>query len=51
MDPMQKHILETSYEALFMAGYKKKELMNNYIAVYTGCSHPEWNYIDREAVS
>mmetsp|Transcript_36372 Transcript_36372/g.104550 ORF Transcript_36372/g.104550 Transcript_36372/m.104550 type:complete len:1037 (+) Transcript_36372:111-3221(+) len=49
MDPMQKHILETSYEALHAAGYKKKELMNNYIAVFTGASNPEWNYIDREA--
>jgi len=49
MDPMQKHVLETSYEALFAGGYKKKDLMNNYIAVYTGCTNPEWNYIDREA--
>lgn len=49
MDPMQRHILETSYEALFAAGYKKKDLSNNYIAVYTGTANPEWNYIDREA--
>lgn len=49
MDPMQKHILETGYEALFAAGYKRKELMNNYIAVYTGTSHPEWNYIEKDA--
>mmetsp|Transcript_5636 Transcript_5636/g.13238 ORF Transcript_5636/g.13238 Transcript_5636/m.13238 type:complete len:1020 (+) Transcript_5636:99-3158(+) len=49
MDPMQKHVLETSYEALFAAGYKKKDLMNSYIAVFTGCAHSEWNYIDKEA--
>ena len=49
MDPMQRHILETSYEALFMAGYNKKLLMGKYIAVFTGCTNPEWNYIDKEA--
>mmetsp|Transcript_59163 Transcript_59163/g.190297 ORF Transcript_59163/g.190297 Transcript_59163/m.190297 type:complete len:653 (+) Transcript_59163:2-1960(+) len=46
---MQRHILETSYECLFHAGYKKKDLMNSYIAVFTGCTNPEWNYIDRDA--
>lgn len=49
MDPMQRHILETSYEALYGAGYNKKLLMGKYIAVFTGCSNPEWNYIDKEA--
>ncbi|CAL1159145.1 unnamed protein product, partial [Cladocopium goreaui] len=49
MDPMQRHILETSYEGLFMAGYTKKTLMGKYIAVFTGCTNPEWNYIDKEA--
>lgn len=49
MDPMQRHILETSYEALFEAGYTKKTLANAYIAVFTGCTNPEWNYIDKEA--
>lgn len=49
MDPMQRHVLETSYEALYNAGYTKKTLMGAYIAVFTGCSNPEWNYIDKEA--
>eukprot|EP00933_Yihiella_yeosuensis_P033938 TRINITY_DN27528_c0_g1_i1.p1 TRINITY_DN27528_c0_g1~~TRINITY_DN27528_c0_g1_i1.p1 ORF type:complete len:1048 (-),score=162.23 TRINITY_DN27528_c0_g1_i1:128-2983(-) len=49
MDPMQRHILETSYEALYNAGYTKKSLMGQYIAVFTGCANPEWNYIDKEA--
>jgi len=49
MDPNQRHVLETSYEALFAAGFKKKQLMLNYIAVFTGCTNPEFNYIDREA--
>jgi len=49
MDPMQRHILETSYEALHGAGWTKKTLMGAYIAVFTGCSNPEWNYIDKEA--
>mmetsp|Transcript_102686 Transcript_102686/g.290734 ORF Transcript_102686/g.290734 Transcript_102686/m.290734 type:complete len:1037 (-) Transcript_102686:220-3330(-) len=46
MEPQQRHILETSYEGLFMAGYTKKQLMNNYIAVFTGCTNPEAMYIN-----
>eukprot|EP00440_Ansanella_granifera_P025272 gb/GFBE01027447.1/.p1 GENE.gb/GFBE01027447.1/~~gb/GFBE01027447.1/.p1 ORF type:complete len:928 (+),score=221.30 gb/GFBE01027447.1/:1-2784(+) len=49
MDPMQRHILETSYEALYNAGYTKKTLMGAYIAVFSGSTNPEWNYIDKEA--
>mmetsp|Transcript_22608 Transcript_22608/g.40816 ORF Transcript_22608/g.40816 Transcript_22608/m.40816 type:complete len:926 (+) Transcript_22608:47-2824(+) len=49
MDPMQRHVLETSYEALYNAGYTRKSLMGQYIAVFTGCANPEWNYIDKEA--
>lgn len=47
MDPMQRHILETSYTALHKAGYTKKSLMGNYIAVFTGCTNPEFMYIDK----
>lgn len=46
MEPQQRHILETSYEGLFMAGYTKKMLMTSYIAVFTGCTNPEAMYID-----
>jgi polyketide synthase-associated protein len=46
MEPQQRHILETSYEALAMGGYTKKKLMGSYIAVYTGCTHPEAAYIN-----
>nr|AQS99304.1 type I polyketide synthase [Gambierdiscus polynesiensis] len=46
MEPMQRHILETSYEALCMAGYTKKTLMNSYIAVFSGSTHPEAAYIN-----
>eukprot|EP00931_Biecheleriopsis_adriatica_P005568 TRINITY_DN107069_c0_g1_i1.p1 TRINITY_DN107069_c0_g1~~TRINITY_DN107069_c0_g1_i1.p1 ORF type:complete len:914 (-),score=148.65 TRINITY_DN107069_c0_g1_i1:269-3010(-) len=46
MEPMQRHILETSYEALFQAGYKKSSLMRAYIAVFTGCTHPEAAYME-----
>mmetsp|Transcript_23200 Transcript_23200/g.65843 ORF Transcript_23200/g.65843 Transcript_23200/m.65843 type:complete len:1042 (-) Transcript_23200:215-3340(-) len=46
MEPQQRHILETSYEGLFMAGYVKKQLMTAYIAVFTGCTNPEAMYID-----
>jgi polyketide synthase-associated protein len=45
MEPQQRHILETSYEALYEAGYVKKTLMGNYIAVFSGCTHPEATYI------
>lgn len=47
MDPQQRNILETSYAALHKAGYTKKTLMNNYIAVFTGCTNPEYMYIDK----
>jgi len=46
MEPQQRHILETSYEGLHMAGYTKKQLMTSYIAVFTGCTNPEAMYID-----
>jgi len=46
MEPQQRHILETSYEALVMAGYAKKTLMNSYIAVFSGSTHPEAAYIN-----
>lgn len=45
MEPQQRHILETSYEALRMAGYTKKALMNAYIAVFSGSTHPEAAYV------
>mmetsp|Transcript_94336 Transcript_94336/g.250533 ORF Transcript_94336/g.250533 Transcript_94336/m.250533 type:complete len:1041 (-) Transcript_94336:155-3277(-) len=46
MEPQQRHILETSYVGLHMAGYVKKQLMTAYIAVFTGCTNPEAMYID-----
>nr|AQS99258.1 type I polyketide synthase [Gambierdiscus excentricus] len=46
MEPQQRHILETSYEGLYMAGYSKKQLMTSYIAVFTGCTNPEAMYIN-----
>mmetsp|Transcript_62523 Transcript_62523/g.141029 ORF Transcript_62523/g.141029 Transcript_62523/m.141029 type:complete len:1042 (-) Transcript_62523:216-3341(-) len=46
MEPQQRHILETSYEGLYMAGYTKKALMTAYIAVFTGCTNPEAMYIN-----
>nr|AQS99280.1 type I polyketide synthase [Gambierdiscus excentricus] len=41
----QRHILETSYEGLFVAGYNKRQLMNANIAVFTGCTTPETMYV------
>merc|ERR1719433_2300482 len=48
MDPQQRHILETSYECLHEAGWKKKEIMNQDISVFVGCTNPEINYVDAE---
>jgi len=50
MDPCQRHILETSYEALHKTGYSKKQLMLAYIAVFTGSTNPEVAYIDFKGV-
>lgn len=48
MDPMQRCVLETNYEALFNAGFRKKDLMNSYIGVFTGCSNTEFNYVQQD---
>lgn len=48
MDPQQRHVLETSYEALFNAGYRKNSLMRQYIAVFTGGTNPEFVYVPKE---
>ncbi|CAJ1366307.1 unnamed protein product, partial [Effrenium voratum] len=48
MDPMQRHVLETSYEALHGAGYRKPQLLRSYIAVFTGCTNPEYAYVPHD---
>uniref|UniRef100_A0A7S0FEW6 Ketosynthase family 3 (KS3) domain-containing protein n=1 Tax=Pyrodinium bahamense TaxID=73915 RepID=A0A7S0FEW6_9DINO len=45
MDPMQRHILETSYEALFEAGFSKKKLMRSLTGVYVGGATSEFNFM------
>merc|ERR1719401_2323285 len=50
MDPMQRHILETSYSSVHQAGYVKKTLMQAYIAVFTGSTNPEVAYIQFQGV-
>jgi polyketide synthase-associated protein len=45
MDPNQRLVLETSYEALYMAGFKKKELSMAYIGVFGGSTNPDWGQI------
>lgn len=42
MDPCQRHILETSYEALMDAGFGKKQLMRSLIGVYIGAAVTEF---------
>jgi len=51
MDPMQRHIMECSYETLFNAGYRKATLMRAYIAVFVGCTNPEFMYVPHEATA
>mmetsp|Transcript_104942 Transcript_104942/g.165644 ORF Transcript_104942/g.165644 Transcript_104942/m.165644 type:complete len:1039 (-) Transcript_104942:30-3146(-) len=48
MDPQQRLVLESSYEALHMAGYRKKELSMAYIGVFGGSSNPEFAQIPLE---
>lgn len=45
MDPAQRHILETSYEALYYSGYTKKSLMRSLLGVYVGAAATEMNYM------
>lgn len=44
-DPKQRHIMETAYESLYNAGYKKSSMMRAFVAVYVGTTNPEWMYI------
>jgi len=44
MDVQQRHCIECHYASLLQAGYRKKELMNNFIAVFMGGTQPECNY-------
>eukprot|EP00913_Durusdinium_trenchii_P020168 g18950.t1 len=48
MDPQQRHVLETSYEALFNSGYRKAQLQRAYIAVFTGGTHPEYSFVPKD---
>jgi len=41
MDPGQRHVLETSYEALYYAGHSKKTLMRSLIGCYIGAAATE----------
>lgn len=45
MDPMQRHILETSYEALHEAGFNKKRIMRSLIGCYIGAATSEFIYL------
>eukprot|EP00439_Symbiodinium_sp_Y106_P031467 s1737_g3.t1 len=51
MDPAQRHILETSYEALYYSGYTKKSLMRSLLGVYVGAAATEMNYMPATACS
>jgi len=51
MDPMQRHILETSYEALYFSGFQKKTLMRSLIGVYVGASTSEFAFAPQEDCS
>eukprot|EP00403_Amphidinium_massartii_P028190 CAMPEP_0178402700 /NCGR_PEP_ID=MMETSP0689_2-20121128/16981_1 /TAXON_ID=160604 /ORGANISM="Amphidinium massartii, Strain CS-259" /LENGTH=1003 /DNA_ID=CAMNT_0020023617 /DNA_START=31 /DNA_END=3038 /DNA_ORIENTATION=- len=41
MDPCQKVVLETGYEALINASFTKKQLVKSYIGCYVGCGFSE----------
>jgi len=46
MDPCQRHILETSYECLFDAGFAKKSLMRSLVGVYIGAATTEFAFAE-----
>lgn len=46
MDVCQRHILETSYEALIDASFSKKQLMRSLIGVYIGAATTEFQYAE-----
>lgn len=51
MDPMQRHILETSYEALYFSGFQKKSLMRSLIGVYIGAATSEFAFAPQDDCS
>ena len=51
MDPGQRHILETSYEALYFSGFEKKSLMRSLIGVYVGAATSEFGFAPQDACS
>eukprot|EP00930_Biecheleria_cincta_P044317 TRINITY_DN30434_c0_g2_i1.p1 TRINITY_DN30434_c0_g2~~TRINITY_DN30434_c0_g2_i1.p1 ORF type:complete len:935 (-),score=146.47 TRINITY_DN30434_c0_g2_i1:166-2970(-) len=48
MDPKQRHIMETCYESLFNAGFKKSSMMKAFVAVFVGTTNPEFMYIPHD---
>ena len=48
MDPGQRHILETSYEALYFSGFQKKSLMRSLIGVYIGAATSEFGFAPQD---
>jgi len=49
MDPSQRQVLETTYEALFRSGMRKSTLTNSSCGMYVGMATTEWNYAERSA--
>lgn len=47
-DPCQRLALEGAYEALHMAGYNKKALMQAFIGVYQGHTASDWDKIEHD---
>eukprot|EP00747_Dinoflagellata_sp_TGD_P085834 gnl/TRDRNA2_/TRDRNA2_163033_c0_seq2.p1 gnl/TRDRNA2_/TRDRNA2_163033_c0~~gnl/TRDRNA2_/TRDRNA2_163033_c0_seq2.p1 ORF type:complete len:1030 (-),score=171.79 gnl/TRDRNA2_/TRDRNA2_163033_c0_seq2:62-3151(-) len=47
MDPMQRYVLETSYDALYRSGMTRKKLMNSLTSFYIGASGGDWNYTEK----
>lgn len=47
-DPCQRLALESAYDALHVAGYTKKSLMQAFIGVYQGHTASDWDKIEHE---
>lgn len=48
IDPNQRMVLETGYDALCRSGYKKNQLMNMAAGMYAGFGTTEWDFTQAE---
>ncbi|EZG44532.1 polyketide synthase type I [Gregarina niphandrodes] len=50
-DPQQRLLLEQTYYCLLSAGYNRETVVNQEVAVFTGCCNFDWHYLDQYSSS